>query len=441
MPATQQINMTFDEHITKVMLAMIGVASDTVWTTSGSLLVIGLNGTATLTMSDGYIIDTVTATGATIDNITDTTFDISDITDPAFVTITSKLGGQNMSTIKAGTYTFIENLTMPTTDITFTLPSGSRKYQLNDNNNYGSKSSPDEVCGYIKVYATAKTQKGQNYFFETGNSSVWNRYATSWYCYNDGDIYTATDNTKLRIVEIAEDMTVDDVAYSWFTANIERTLHDSIEQHIQDAYDAVEAKSGTVPTQKNLQNLKSAIESISSGTDTSDGNIEPTTVLKGYKGYAKGVAVDGAIETYDGSFEDVGITVNVHLLVSAIAGGSLVTTSYLKVNSTTVSATDYDFKIVGNWKAPVITNYAGETLSSPTFAVTLLPATTGAFAYKTELNIAYLTDDTNYQNEHFTGDGGLITNVTEQNNIAKMTIVADKSTNAPQLRYKVSAPD
>lgn len=96
-------------------------------------------------------------------------------------------------------------------------------------------------------------------------------------------------------------------------------LHDQAEQCITDAYTAIGNKSGTIPTQKNLQNLAGAIGTISTGTDTSDGNIEPTTVLKGYKGYAKGVAVNGAIETYDGTVEDVstGNSVNVHLTVSS----------------------------------------------------------------------------------------------------------------------------
>lgn len=87
------------------------------------------------------------------------------------------------------------------------------------------------------------------------------------------------------------------------------TLKQSVEQHITDAYSAIGNKSGTIPTQKNLANLAGAIGTISTGVDTSDGNIEPTTVLKGYKGYAKGVAVNGAIETYDGTVEDVGFTV------------------------------------------------------------------------------------------------------------------------------------
>lgn len=84
------------------------------------------------------------------------------------------------------------------------------------------------------------------------------------------------------------------------------TLKQSVEQHITDAYTAIGNKSGTIPTQKNLANLAGAIGTISTGVDTSDGNIEPTTVLKGYKGYAKGAAVNGAIETYDGTVEDVG---------------------------------------------------------------------------------------------------------------------------------------
>lgn len=90
------------------------------------------------------------------------------------------------------------------------------------------------------------------------------------------------------------------------------SLHDQAEQCITDAYTAIGNKSGTIPTNKNLQNLAGAIGTISTGIDTSNGNIEPTTVLKGYKGYAKGVAVDGAIETYDGEVEDVGFTVTMN---------------------------------------------------------------------------------------------------------------------------------
>lgn len=73
---------------------------------------------------------------------------------------------------------------------------------------------------------------------------------------------------------------------------------------LTDVADGIRAKKGT--TDKiNPQNFRSEIESISTGTSTEDGNIEPTTVLKGYKGYAKGVAVTGTIETWAGEFEEI----------------------------------------------------------------------------------------------------------------------------------------
>lgn len=95
------------------------------------------------------------------------------------------------------------------------------------------------------------------------------------------------------------------------------TLRQSVEQHITEAYTAIGNKSGTIPEKKTLQNLAGAIGTISTGVDTSDGNIEPTTVLKGYKGYAKGVAVNGAIETYDGTVENGATIVQIPITKTA----------------------------------------------------------------------------------------------------------------------------
>lgn len=84
--------------------------------------------------------------------------------------------------------------------------------------------------------------------------------------------------------------------------------NNNLTDFLTDVANAIRTKKGTTGT-INPQNFSSEIASIQTGVDTSDGNIEPTTVLKGYKGYAKGVAVNGAIETYDGTVEDVGFTV------------------------------------------------------------------------------------------------------------------------------------
>lgn len=80
--------------------------------------------------------------------------------------------------------------------------------------------------------------------------------------------------------------------------------NNNLTDFLTDVANAIRTKKGTTGT-IDPQNFSSEIASISTGVDTSDGNIEPTTVLKGYKGYAKGVAVNGAIETYDGTVEDV----------------------------------------------------------------------------------------------------------------------------------------
>lgn len=82
--------------------------------------------------------------------------------------------------------------------------------------------------------------------------------------------------------------------------------NNNLTDFLTDVANAIRTKKGTTGT-INPQDFSSEIASISTGVDTSDGNIQPTTVLKGYKGYAKGVAVDGAIETYDGTVEDVAV--------------------------------------------------------------------------------------------------------------------------------------
>lgn len=80
--------------------------------------------------------------------------------------------------------------------------------------------------------------------------------------------------------------------------------NNNLTDFLTDVANAIREKDGSTGT-INPQDFSDKIKAISTGVDTSDGNIEPTTVLKGYKGYAKGVAVNGAIETYDGSYETI----------------------------------------------------------------------------------------------------------------------------------------
>lgn len=80
--------------------------------------------------------------------------------------------------------------------------------------------------------------------------------------------------------------------------------NNNLTDFLTDVANAIREKDGSTGT-INPQDFSDKIKAIQTGVDTSDGNIEPTTVLKGYKGYAKGAAVNGAIETYDGSYENI----------------------------------------------------------------------------------------------------------------------------------------
>lgn len=79
----------------------------------------------------------------------------------------------------------------------------------------------------------------------------------------------------------------------------------SIKIHIQEAYTALENKSATIPTNKNIENLKTTIESVSTGIDTADATATDSDILSPKTAYARGEKLTGGIATYNGEYEDV----------------------------------------------------------------------------------------------------------------------------------------
>lgn len=140
--------------------------------------------------------------------------------------------------------------------------------------------------------------------------------------------------------------------------------NNNLTDFLTDVADAIREKDGTTGT-INPQDFSDKIKAIQTGVDTSDGNIEPTTVLKGYKGYAKGVAVNGAIETYDGEVGDIGfnITVTDFYASSGGSGNNNIYIAFDRVPTTT----DYDYSFVtqtDDW-TPIVKDKTGKVVAKP----------------------------------------------------------------------------
>lgn len=252
-----------------------------------------------------------------------------------------------MAVIKAGTYKFVEYPNFGSNGGNFPT-NDTRKIELiqfeSNNTVFNSMGICVDAGEYHFAYGKSTANTSGTAYASSDITAgkvipVYNsENETPWYPYSDNAYQT---------IILATDQTVSDELYTWFNANIEKTLRQSVEQHITDAYTAIGNKSGTIPTQKNLANLAGAIGTISTGVDTSDATATSADILKDKTAYVKGAKVTGAIETYDGTVEDVGGGI-VQIPVTKTANNYSQISSLKKDKSYTVFTYDQgDPKIAG----------------------------------------------------------------------------------------------
>ena len=124
-----------------------------------------------------------------------------------------------MATIKAGTYVFVEAPTMPSARVQLDFDGKAKYTRVNSDGSYQTELAAN-VYG-CNGYATNQVWDNYQFYVQYGGGIEYVVYgANGWRFYNDDDMISVTDTTKLRTIKVLEDVTgVPDDFYTWFTAN------------------------------------------------------------------------------------------------------------------------------------------------------------------------------------------------------------------------------
>lgn len=255
-----KITLNFDSHITEVKE---GGYSHTV-TTSGQIIeTVGTRFLFTVTLTAGYVLDTVVASTGTISDVTDNEFRwVVENTTEATITLTSKVaatkksvdlttlsGWANLSsgnhtikikakgtgykdselsagvtvskaastvTLSAGTYKFVDSPQFYTveSDETIGVDLSGKMNTLVAENTYGEMSPFTGITIYFspvssRNYVTISCTDENDINYINYQSSEWS------YTNKNGEEFTTTDTTKLRTIIFETDQQVSPEFYNW----------------------------------------------------------------------------------------------------------------------------------------------------------------------------------------------------------------------------------
>ena len=124
-----------------------------------------------------------------------------------------------MATIKAGTYVFVEAPTMPSAMVQLNFDGKAKYTRVNSDGSYQTELAAN-VYG-CEGYATNQAIDNYQFYVQYGGDIEYVVYgANGWRFYNDDDMISVADTTKLRTIKVLQDVTdVSDDFYTWFTAN------------------------------------------------------------------------------------------------------------------------------------------------------------------------------------------------------------------------------